>query len=68
MKYLIDEKAHKAKNSKFFKRLNYQNASFYENEAVEFEVEHKELNIVGLFILKSAKLRTFEHNSFSQIL
>ena len=46
-KYLSDEKAHKAMNSKFFKRLIFLNDNLYEDEAAKPEVEHKEAIIVG---------------------
>ena len=40
-KYLNDEKAHKAINSKFFKKLNHLNDNLYEIESVKAVVEHK---------------------------
>ena len=48
-KYLKDEKAHKAINSKFFKKLNHLNDNLYEIESVKADVEHKEPIIVGIF-------------------
>ena len=59
-KYLNDEKAHKAINSKFFKKLNHLNDNLYEIESVKADVEHKEPIIVGFFILQYAKLRMLE--------
>ena len=59
-KYLNDEKAHKAINSKFFKRLNFLNDNLYEVEAAKPEEDHKEPIIVGFFILQYAKLRMLE--------
>ena len=59
-KYLNDEKAHKAINSKFFKKLNHLNDNLYEIESVKADVEHKEPFIVGFFILQYAKLRMLE--------
>ena len=62
-KYLIDEKAHKAINSKFFKKHNHLNGNLYEMESVKADVEptlHKEPIILGFFILQYAKLRMLE--------
>ena len=59
-KYLNDEKAHKAINSKFFKKLNHLNDNLYEVEPVKADVEHKEPIIVGFFILQYAKLRMLD--------
>ena len=59
-KYLNDEKAHKAINSKFFKKLNHLNDNLYEIESVKTDAEHKESIIVGFFILQYAKLRKLE--------
>ena len=59
-KYLSDEKAQKATNSKFFKKFNHLNDNLYEIESVKADVEHKEPIIVGFFILQYAKLRTLE--------
>ena len=56
-KYLNDEKAHEAINSKSFEMMIYLNDNLYEVEAVKPEVEHEEPIIVGLFILQFAKLR-----------
>ena len=61
-KYLNDEKAHKAINSKFFKKLNHMMDNLYEIESVEADVEHKEPIIVGFFNLQYAKLRMLEIN------
>ena len=64
---LNDEKAQKAINSKFFKKVNHLNGNLYEMESVKFEVEHKEPIIVGFFILQFAKLRMLElYYIFSQ--
>ena len=59
-KYLTDEKTHKAINSKFFKRINHITDQLYEVEFVKPEIEHREPNIVGFFILQSAQLRMFD--------
>ena len=59
-KYLSDEKAHAAINSKLFKKLDHVNSSLYEVELAKAQVEHKEPIIVGFFILQYAKLRMLE--------
>ena len=59
-KYLSDEKAHGAINTKFFKRLDHINDSWYEVEMAKAEIEHREPIIVGFSILQYAKLRTLE--------
>ena len=59
-KYLNDEKARKAINSKFFKNLNHLNDKLYEIESVKSDVEHKEPVIVGFFNVQYAKLRMLE--------
>ena len=59
-KYLNDEKAHKAINSKFFRKHNHQNDNLYEIESVKGDVEHKERIIVGFFILQYANLRMLD--------
>ena len=51
-KYLTDEKAHSAINSKMFKRLNHITDQLYEIELVKPEIEHREPIIVGFFILQ----------------
>ena len=56
-KYLSDEKTHEGINSKLFKKLHHYNNSLYEVELSKAEIEHKELSIVGFFILQYAKLR-----------
>ena len=56
-KYLSDEKTHGAINSEMFNRLGYKNDQLYEVEIVKSEIERKEVNIVGVFILQYAKLR-----------
>ena len=53
-KYLSDEKTHSAINNKMFRRLNHINDNLYEVEMAKAEVEHKEINIVGFFILQYA--------------
>ena len=58
--YLNDEKAHKAINSKFSKKLNHLDNNLYEIELVKGDVEHKKPIIVGFFILQYAKLRFLE--------
>ena len=45
-KYLTDDKAPKAINSKFFKKFNHLNDNLYVIESVKADVEHKEPNIV----------------------
>ena len=66
--YLNDEKAHKALNSNFFKRLNYQNADLYEVEAVKPNVDHKEPTFAGSRILQFAELHMLDsiYNSFDK--
>ena len=65
-KYLTDEKAHAALNSKLFKRLDHVNSSLYEVELAKAQIEQKEPKIVGYFILQYAKLRMLElYNNFS---
>ena len=59
-KYLSDKKTHAAINSKLFKRLDYVNNSLYEVKDAKAQIEHRELIIVGLFILQYAKLRMLE--------
>ena len=59
-KYLNDEKAHEAINSKFFKKRNHLNDNLYEIESVKADVEHKEPIIVGFFNLQYAKLWMLE--------
>ena len=59
-KYLNDEKAHKAINSKFFKKLYHLNDNLYEIESVKADVEHKEPIFLGFFTLQYAKLRLLE--------
>ena len=59
-KYLSHEKTHGAINNKKFKRLGYMKDQLYEVELVKLEIEHKELIIVGFFILQYAKLRMLE--------
>ena len=39
-KYLNDEKAHKAINSKFFEKHNHLNDNLYQLESVKADVEH----------------------------
>ena len=59
-KYLNDEKAHKAINSKFFKKLNHLNDNLYEAESVKADVEHRKPINVGFLILQHAKIRMLE--------
>ena len=67
-KYLSDEKTHSAINSKMFKRFNHTTDQLYEVELVKSEIEHREPNIVGIFILQYAKLRMLElyYNLFTK--
>ena len=67
-KYPGDEKTHAAINSKLFKRLDHVNNSLYEVELRKAQIEHKEPNIVGFFILQYAKLRMLElyYNFFTK--
>ena len=58
-KFLSDENTHAALKSKFFKRLDHVNNTLYEVELAKGPIEHKELIIVGIFILQYAKLRMF---------
>ena len=59
-KFLNDEKPHSAVNSEMFKRLKRTNDQLYEVELVKSEIEHRELIIVGFFILQYAKLKMLE--------
>ena len=59
-KRLSDEKTHEAINTKLFKRLDYVNDQLYEVELTKAESEHRELIIVGFFILQYAKLGILE--------
>ena len=59
-KYLSAEKTHSAINSKWFKRLNHITDQLYDVGLVKSELEHREPNIVGSFMLEYAKLRTLE--------
>ena len=59
-KYLNHEKTNEAINSKLFKKLDHNKNSLYEVELSKAEIEHKELIIVGFFILQNAKLRMLE--------
>ena len=67
-KYLFDEKAHTAINSKLFKKLDHVNNSMYEIELAKAQIEHKEPIIVVFFILQYAKLRMLElyYNVFTR--
>ena len=59
-KYLNDEKTHGAINTKLLKRLDHINDQLYEVELAKVEIEQREPNIVGFFILQYAKLRMLE--------
>ena len=59
-KCLNDEKTHGAINTNFFKRLDYINDQLYELDLAKAEIEHRELIIVGFFILQYAKFRLLE--------
>ena len=59
-KYLDDEKAYKAIHEKIFKRLNVVKKDLNEVELLKPTIEHRELTIVGFFILQFAKLRILE--------
>ena len=67
-KYLTDENTRAAINSKLFKKLDHVNNSLYEVELAKAQIEHKEPNIVGFFILQYAKLRMLElyYNCFTR--
>ena len=58
-KYLTDKKTHAAINIKLFKKLDHVNNSLYGVELAKAQIELKEPNIVGIFILQYAKLRMF---------
>ena len=60
MKYLSDEKTNAANISKLFKTLGQVNNSLYDVELGKAQIEHKELNIFGFFILQTTKLRMLE--------
>ena len=59
-KYLSDGKTPAAIDSELFKKLNYLNNSLYEVDLAKAQVEHKEANNAGIFILQYAKLRMLE--------
>ena len=59
-KLLSDEKTHGAINTNFLKRLGHINDQLYEVELTKAEIDHRELIIVGFFILQYAKLRMLE--------
>ena len=59
-KCLSDEKTNGAFHIRLFKRIGCINDKMYEMELVELEIEHKETNFVGFFILQDAKLRLLE--------
>ena len=67
-KYLADEKTHAAFISKLFKKLDHVNNSLYKVELAKAQIEHKELIIVGFFILQYAKMRMLElyYNFFTR--
>ena len=54
------KKTHKAINHQFFERLNIVAKDLYEVELVKSTNEHREIFIVGLFILQYAKLKMLE--------
>ncbi len=60
-KYLTDEKTHSAINSKMFKRPNHITDQLNEVELVKLEIEHREANVVGFFILQHAKHQYAKH-------
>ena len=64
-----DEKTHKAKNEPLFKWLNTVQKDLYEFELLNSTIEHKELIIVGFYILQYAKLRMLElyYNFFVKV-
>ena len=65
--YLTDEKTHIAINSKMFNRLNIITDQLYKVELVKPKIEHRELIIVGFFVLQYAKQRMLEfYYSFFQ--
>ena len=71
-KYLTDEKTQAAITSKLFKKLDQVNNSLYEDEVSKVQIEHKELIILGFFILQYAQLRMMElyynfFNSFCDV-
>ena len=51
---------HAVLNSKLFKKLKHVNNAIYEVELGRVLIEHKELIIVGLFLLQYSKLRLLE--------
>ena len=59
-KYLNDEKSHKAIYEALFKKLNTVGKDLYDVELLKSSIEHRELIIVGIFILQYAKLRMLE--------
>ena len=59
-KYLSDEKAQTAINSKPFRKLYHVNIALYELKLAKAQTEHKEPIHVGFFIVQYAKLRMVE--------
>ena len=59
-KYLSDVKTHGAINTKLLQRLDFINDQLHELEFVKAEVDHRELTLVGFFILNYADLRILE--------
>ena len=59
-KYINEKNMHSAINRKLFKKLNIVNKASYEVELAKAAIEHKELKIVGFFILQYAKLWMLE--------
>ena len=57
-KHLTDGKTKNAINIKMLKRLNHITDQLFEMELVKPEIEHRKPIILGIFILKYAKLRT----------
>ena len=59
-KYLTDEKARSAINTRMFKPPINITDQLYEVELDKSEIEHRQPIVVGFFILQYAKLRMLE--------
>ena len=58
--YTNDRKTHAVINNKMLKSLGYTNYQLYEVELAKSEIQNREPNIVGFFILQYAKFRKLE--------
>ena len=67
-KFLSDDKTHCDLNSMVSKKLDHVSHQMYEVELAKAEVEHKDPDVVGFFILQYANLRMldFYYNFFDK--